>query len=115
MNVSRDEYITGLRAIADLLEKIPELPHYEYGHPSFAVTGNEEEAFAAIGAAADALAKAGIPYERYEGPGAVGVEIAVAGMRYAFSRIDERRSAEDEARRSYCHNVQVEGEEAGDA
>ncbi|TDD31677.1 hypothetical protein E1287_25795 [Actinomadura sp. KC06] len=113
MTVSRDEYITGLRAIADLLEKIPELPHYDYGFPSFAVCGSDEEAFSRIDAAATALTEAGILFHRSVSPGGVSIEIAVAGMRYRFSRIDERRAAENEARRSYCGNVQAGDEQDG--
>lgn len=113
--VSRAKYIAGLRALADLLEQVPELPHYEWGFPSFALGGSDEEAFAAMDAAAAALKAAGVLFRRDEYPGSVGIEITVAGMRYAFSRIDARRSAENEARRSYSRNIQVQDERAGGA
>lgn len=108
MTVSRADYIAGLRALADLLEKIPEIPHYDHGVISFAVAGSDEDAFAAIEAAAAALEAEDIPFHRRASRGGLTVGVDLAGVRYEFCRTDERRRAEYKARCSYESSIQVD-------
>lgn len=109
--MTREEHIAGLRAIADLLERIPELPVYEFGLPSFALSGTDEEAFAALDAAGAALEAAGVPFERHDARGRANIEVEVVpGMTYRFSRIDERERAQMKARISYEENIRVDAE-----
>ncbi|RAY16373.1 hypothetical protein DPM19_05705 [Actinomadura craniellae] len=106
---ARADYITGLRTLADLLERLPEVPHYDLGSISFALGGTQDEAFEVIDRAAAALAAAGIDHEYREyGEHSRGVEFRAAGVRYGFSRLTDQAREKDNARRSYEPVIQLD-------
>jgi hypothetical protein len=103
---NRAGFIAGLRMLADLLEQVPEVPHYRHQSISFALGGTEAEAFETVDLAAAALTAAGIAFEHndYGGP---CIEFVLAGVQYSFSRLTDAVAATYEAQRSYEKNVQV--------
>jgi hypothetical protein len=103
---TRAGYIAGLRMLADLLERVPEVPYDEYGI-TFALDGTEAEAFEVLDRAAEALAAAGVEIERRETEHARSVEFVIGAVRYGFSRMYDTQWAAFQARQSYERNVQV--------
>ncbi|KAB2347244.1 hypothetical protein [Actinomadura rudentiformis] len=104
---TRAGYIAGLRMLADLLERQPEIPHCPHQWVSFALGGTEAEAFEAIERAATVLTAAGIEFDHQVTEYAQCIEFALAGMTYSFSRLRDAEVELLEARRSYERNVQV--------
>ncbi|MFI0451195.1 hypothetical protein [Actinomadura sp. 6N118] len=104
---TRAGYIAGLRMLADLLEREPDIPHYEHGSISFALGGTEAEAFEAIERAAAALTTAGIEHDYRVGQQSHRVEFVIGGVTYYFSRLRDEAVEALNARTSYEHNVQV--------
>ncbi|GAA2630942.1 hypothetical protein SMC26_23620 [Actinomadura fulvescens] len=104
---TRAGYIAGLRMLADLLERLPEVPHSPHHWVSFALAGTETEAFEVIERAAAALTAAGIEIDHQATEHSQCVEFELAGMRYSFSKLRDVEVEAMEARRSYEPNVQV--------
>jgi hypothetical protein len=103
---TRAGHIAGLRMLADLLERVPEIPHYHHYAISFALGGTEAEAVETMDRAAAALTAAGVEFERDE-CGGPGMEFVLAGVRYGFSKLSDKARADYEAQSSYQSNVQV--------
>ena len=104
---TRAGYIEGLRMLADLLERQPDIPHYEHGAITFALGGTEAEGFEVIERAAAALTAAGVEFERNVSAQGRSIEFVLGGLRYSFSRLTDAARAEFQAQRSYQDNVQV--------
>jgi hypothetical protein len=105
----RVAYIAGLRALADLLEQVPEVPIYRHGSISFALGGmSEADAFAVLDQAAEALTAAGVPFVRDDNDHHRRIELELAGLSYGFCRVYDTAVSAYQARESYTPVVQLD-------
>lgn len=111
--VKRAEIIAGLRALADVLEQVPQLPIGNY--MSWAFPGRDNEAIPAYQAAVEALRDANLPYE-YTTDVDVhsrGIRMRLHGLKFDLSHMHDKSWADYKARQSYQAVVQVDAEQDG--
>lgn len=109
LGTGRADVIAGLRALADLLEYVPELPVDRY--VNWAVDRSREGA-RAMDAAADALAAVQVPHEYSVREQGRSLFVELPGIRFSLHHMHDKAYAAYKARTSYESVVQVDTDQA---
>lgn len=103
----RARAIAGLRALATLLEQIPELPAPDAHQITWCIGGSDAKAIPIIKSTVEALAAANVPHDVADGH-SLELTVPLDGLEVRLFHVYDQRMVEYAARTSYRDVIQLD-------